>query len=227
MCKTFSSFYALRFFLGTLEACVTPGLILIVSMWYKSDERATRIGWFYAGNLSTSIVGGGVAYGVTFYNGSIAPWKLLYLILGTLAICNGIIVVLFLPDSPTTARFLSDEERIAALERVRLDQAGTHNKQIKRYQIVETFKDVRTWVMFIIIMCIGIPNGKPSFKSAICLETLADDLAQVATLHSATSSPRASVGPPVNPCSSTCLVPLSGVLRWSLLAGSLTASTTA
>ena len=159
VCENFSGFYALRFFLGMLEACVSPSLILIVSMWYKQNERASRIAWFYAGNLSTSIVGGAVAYGVTFYQGSIAQWKLLYLILGALAIFNGVLVIFFLPDSPNTARFLSEEEKIAALERVRLDQAGTHNKKIKRYQVVETFKDVRTWIMFIIILCIGIPNG--------------------------------------------------------------------
>lgn len=159
VCSNFAGFYALRFFLGMLEACVSPSLILIVSMWYKQNERASRIGWFYAGNLSTSVVGGAVAYGITFYEGAIAPWKLLYLVLGALAVINGIIVILFLPDSPMTAGFLTPEEKIAALERVRLDQAGTHNKHIKRYQIIETFKDVRTWIMFLIIMCIGVPNG--------------------------------------------------------------------
>lgn len=45
VCKNFSGFYALRFFLGTLEACVAPCLILIVSMWYKQNERASRIAW--------------------------------------------------------------------------------------------------------------------------------------------------------------------------------------
>lgn len=158
--KSNGGFYALRFFLGMLEACVSPTLILIVSMWYKQNERGSRIGWFYAGNLSTSVVGGGVAYGTTYYTGTIAPWKLLYLVLGALAIVCGIIVLVWLPDSPVTAKFLSEKERIAALERVRLDQAGTHNKKIKTYQIKETFlKDIRTWLMFLIIMCTGVPNG--------------------------------------------------------------------
>ena len=182
VCGSFPGFYVLRFFLGMLEACVSPTLILMVSMWYKQNERATRIGWFYAGNLSTSVIGGGIAYGVTFFEGAIAPWKLLYIILGALAVFNGIIVLLFLPDSPMQAHFLTAEEKIAALERVRLDQAGVHNKHIKRYQIIETFKDIRTWIMvrplprlrrssllstrsstnnlqFIIIMCTGVPNG--------------------------------------------------------------------
>jgi ACS family allantoate permease-like MFS transporter len=135
-------------------------------------------------------VGGGVAYGATFYQGSIAPWKLLYLILGVLAIVNGILVILFLPDSPGTARFLSPEERIAALERVRLDQAGTHNKKIKRYQIIETFKDIRTWIMFLIIMCIGIPNGGNSAFSNIITKSFGWTSRQSLLLD----MPRAAIG---------------------------------
>ncbi|KAF2094627.1 MFS general substrate transporter [Rhizodiscina lignyota] len=190
VCRNFSGFYALRFFLGMLEACVSPSLILIVSMWYKQNERATRIGWFYAGNLSTSVVGGAVAYGATFYQGAIQPWKLLYLILGALAITNGILVILFLPDSPNTATFLSKEEKIAALERIRLDQAGTHNSKIKRYQITETFKDIRTWIMFLIIMCIGIPNGGNSAFSNIITKSFGWTSRQSLLLD----MPRAAIG---------------------------------
>ncbi|KAK5120441.1 hypothetical protein LTR85_006380 [Meristemomyces frigidus] len=190
VCHNFAGFYALRFFLGMLEACVSPSLILIVSMWYKSNERATRIGWFYAGNLATSIVGGAVAYGVTFYQGAIAPWKLLYLVLGALAITCGIMVVIWLPDSPVTAHFLTEEEKIAALERVRLDQSGTHNKHIKRYQIVETFKDIRTWLMFVIIMCTGIPNGGNSAFSSIITKSFGWTTRQSLLLV----MPRAAIG---------------------------------
>ncbi|EJT97462.1 MFS general substrate transporter [Dacryopinax primogenitus] len=190
VCYNFSGFYALRFFLGVLEACVSPTLILIVTMWYKQNERATRIGWFYAGNLSTSVVGGGVAYGITFYEGAIDAWKLLYLVLGALAITCGIIVVAWLPDSPITARFLSEEERIAALERVRLDQGGTHNKHIKKYQIIETFRDIRTWIMFLIIMCIGIPNGGNSAFSNIITKSFGWTSRQSLLLD----MPRAAIG---------------------------------
>lgn len=190
VCEDFSGFYALRFVLGMLEACVSPSLILIVSMWYKQNERASRIGWFYAGNLSTSLVGGGVAYGVTFFQGAVEPWKLLYLILGALAVLNGVLLLLFLPDSPITARFLSEEERVAALERVRLDQAGTHNKHIKRYQIAETFRDTRTWIMFVIIMCIGVPNGGNSAFNNIITKTFGWTSRQTLLLD----MPRAAIG---------------------------------
>ncbi|KAL6303081.1 MFS general substrate transporter [Sparassis latifolia] len=158
----FSGFYACRFILGMLECCVAPILILIISMWYKKNEQASRISYFYLMNGLTSIFGGFIAYGLTFYEGGIPQWKLIYIILGALAIIVGICVLIWMPDSPVTARFLTEEERIAALERVRDDQAGTHNKHIKKYQIYESLKDVRTWFIFLIVMCIGLPNGAMS-----------------------------------------------------------------
>jgi MFS transporter, ACS family, allantoate permease len=40
---------------------------------------------------------------------------------------------------------LTEEEKIAVLERVRDDQGGTANKVFKREQVYEAFTDVRTW----------------------------------------------------------------------------------
>lgn len=45
--SSFRAFFALRFLLGMLESCVAPILILIISMFYKKDEQASRISWFY------------------------------------------------------------------------------------------------------------------------------------------------------------------------------------
>lgn len=44
-------------------------------------------------------------------------------------------MLIWLPDSPVHARFLTKEERIAALERVRNDQGGTENKRLKKEQV--------------------------------------------------------------------------------------------
>lgn len=52
-----------------------------------------------------------------------------------------------MPDSPVYAKRLSEEERIAVLERVRDDQGGTENKKLKLEQIKEAITDVRTWLI--------------------------------------------------------------------------------
>ena len=92
--------------------------------------------------------GGFVAYGISFYDGhAIAPYKIVYLLLGGLAILVGFAVLLWLPDSPVHARVLTQEERIAALERVRNDQGGTANRQWKKDQILEAIFDIRSWLI--------------------------------------------------------------------------------
>lgn len=52
-----------------------------------------------------------------------------------------------MPDSPVNAAFLTPEERVMAIERVRADQGGIENKTIKKYQIVEALLDIRTWLI--------------------------------------------------------------------------------
>lgn len=59
---------------------------------------------------------------------------------------------MWLPDSPVHAHFLTTEERIAALERVRDDQGGTENKKLKKEQIMEALRDVRTWLVLLTTM---------------------------------------------------------------------------
>ncbi|KAF7352856.1 MFS general substrate transporter [Mycena venus] len=157
---SFGAFFALRFLLGMCECCVAPILILIISMFYKKNEQATRISWFYVMNGLTQIFGGFVAYGISFYTGTrLAPYKIIYILLGGLAIVVGICVLIWLPDSPVHAKFLTKEERIAALERVRDDQGGTENHKIKKDQIFEALLDIRTWLIVLTTLLCSIPNG--------------------------------------------------------------------
>jgi Na+/melibiose symporter-like transporter len=90
---------------------------------------------------------------VSFSDGKrLPPFKIIYILLGGLAIIVGICVLIWLPDSPVHARILTREERIAALERVRDDQGGTENKTIKKDQIMEALLDIRTWLIVLTTM---------------------------------------------------------------------------
>ncbi|KAI0751331.1 MFS general substrate transporter [Daedaleopsis nitida] len=170
--SSFGAFFALRFLLGMCESCVAPILILIISMFYRKNEQATRVSWFYVMNGLTQIFGGFIAYGVSFDDGRLlAPYKIIYLLLGGLAIVVGVCVVLWLPDSPVHARLLTKEERIAALERVRDDQSGTENKKLKKEQVIEALTDIRTWLIALTTMLTSIPNGALSNFSNIIIKS--------------------------------------------------------
>ncbi|KAG1907317.1 MFS general substrate transporter [Suillus fuscotomentosus] len=162
---SFHAFFALRFILGMCESCVSPILISIISMFYRKNEQGTRIAYFYAMLGFTQVFGGFVAYGISFYNGgAMAPYKIVYYLLGGLAILVGIIVLVCLPDSPVNAWILTEEERIASLERVRDDQGGTENRKFKKEQVIETLLDVRTWL---IVPCNYAYGGLTNFSNII------------------------------------------------------------
>ena len=83
-----------------------------------------------------------------------------------MAILVGLSVLLWMPDSPVHARFLSREEQVMAVERVRDDQGGTENKRIKVKQVAEALTDVRTWLivlMTIMSMCLILGEGDRTY----------------------------------------------------------------
>ena len=49
----------------------------------------------------------------------------------------------FFPDSPANAWFLTPEERVIAVERIKVNQAGVENKHFKREQYVFSIPDER------------------------------------------------------------------------------------
>ncbi|OSC99141.1 MFS general substrate transporter [Trametes coccinea BRFM310] len=158
--SSFGPFFALRLLLGMLESCVAPILILIVSMFYKKNEQGSRMAWFYMMNGVAGIFGGFLAYGISFIpNHGFAPFKIIYLMLGALAIATGAAVLLWMPDSPASAHFLTTEERIAAIERIRDGQCGTENKRLKKEQVLEALLDIRTWLIVLATLLTNIPNG--------------------------------------------------------------------
>lgn len=170
--STFQAFFALRFLLGMCESCAAPLLILVISMFYKKNEQGSRVSWFFVTLGLAQIFGGLIAYGISFSNGSvIPPWKIVYILLGGLAVLVGISVLIWLPDSPVHARLLTREERIAALERVRNDQGGTANHRWKKDQIIEAVTDVRTWLIMLTTIMTTIPQGALNSFSNIIIKS--------------------------------------------------------
>lgn len=75
-----------------------------------------------------------------------------------------------------TATFLSDQEKIAAIEHVRVNQTGVENKTFKLYQVTELlFKDKETWPLFFITLLAMIDNGAVSNFSSIIIATFGFD----------------------------------------------------
>lgn len=72
----------------------------------------------------------------------------MFVIFGCATSVFGILMFLFLADSPINAKWLTDEERHLAVERLRGNQQGLGSKVFKWYQIRETFTDIRVSISY-------------------------------------------------------------------------------
>ena len=170
--KNFQGAVVIRIFLGIFESAVTPGFALFTSQWYTKAEQGTRTGIWFSFNGFAQIFGGLVAYGIargtSIHGSSIEPWKIVFLVTGLITICVGIIFLFAMPDNQLNARWLSKEDRVLAIERVRINQQGIGNRHFKSYQLKEALLDPLTWAFVFYALVADIPNGKTS-QSGPCV----------------------------------------------------------
>jgi ACS family allantoate permease-like MFS transporter len=163
--KNFAGAVAVRFFLGVFEAAVTPGFALFTSQWYTRKEQGTRVGIWFSFNGFAQIFGGLIAYGISIgvqrHGAAIDSWQIVFLTIGLITVAVGCIFLYFMPDNQLNAKFLTPEERLMAVERIRKNQQGVGNKHFKMYQLKEALKDPMTWAFVFFALVSDIPNGKP------------------------------------------------------------------
>ncbi|PYH49058.1 putative MFS transporter [Aspergillus saccharolyticus JOP 1030-1] len=168
--KNFAGLVILRVLLGCFESAVAPALILITSMWYRRDEQPKRIGLWYLGTGTATIVGALVAYGLLFYtDDEFYSWQIMFLIFGLVTIAVGVTVIVIFPDNPMTS-WLSHEEKIMAIERLRENRTGIENKQFKWNQFLEVFADPQAYLIAIIVAASNISNAAISSFSALIIK---------------------------------------------------------
>ncbi|KAL8287329.1 hypothetical protein RQP46_003781 [Phenoliferia psychrophenolica] len=148
--NNFAGLVAVRVFLGMAEGAVAPAFVILISFWYKKAEQPLRIACFVSANALAQIVGGLVLYGCgSIKHAAIAGFRISYLIAGGATIVLGIVFVLVVPASPSTAWFLTTEERAIAVRRVAREHASSQHSAFSRSQLFETLKDPKLYLIFL------------------------------------------------------------------------------
>ncbi|KAJ7085782.1 major facilitator superfamily domain-containing protein [Mycena belliarum] len=159
-CKSFGALFAVRFILGLCEGAITPGFMIITSMFYTREEQNKRVGYWFLMNGFAVIFLGFVAFGVLHtHTHNFMPWQWLMIITGLITLVTSVVFWFFFPDSPTTAWFLTVEERIQAVERIKVNQAGVENKHWKRSQFIATVTDPKIWLLALFAALSNITNS--------------------------------------------------------------------
>ncbi|KAG9198511.1 hypothetical protein G6514_009875 [Epicoccum nigrum] len=174
-CHSFAGMATNRFLLGLLEATVNPGFVLIMSMWYTSAEQPLRLGAYYCTNGIATMFGGLIGYAVGHIKTGLPRWMYVFLIFGSVSTVMGIVILLFLPDLPTTAKFLTEKQRGIAVDRVSGNRQGVKNKHFKVYQAWQTLYDPKTWILFVMATGAQIPNSALTTFSSMIIKSFGVD----------------------------------------------------
>ncbi|KUI72232.1 hypothetical protein VM1G_07866 [Cytospora mali] len=167
-CTSFAGIATNRFFLGLTEAAINPAFVLMMSIWYTSDEQPLRLEAYYCTNGIATMFGGLIGYAIGHITTGLARWMYVFLIFGAASAFWGIISLLVLPDLPSTAKFLNDREKAIAINRVSRNKQGVKNRHFRSYQAVQCAKDPKTWILFFMAVAAQVPNSAlTSFTSII------------------------------------------------------------
>lgn len=131
-------FYTARFLLGLAEAGFFPGVIVYLTHWFPSRDRARALSWFLIGTPiaqfaspllsypllkigSEDIVNNAVVHYPEVWG--LEGWQWVYIAWGIPAALLGVIVLFFLTDRPGQARWLTPDEREALEKELEAEKA--------------------------------------------------------------------------------------------------------
>ncbi|KAN0107890.1 putative MFS transporter [Hyaloscypha variabilis] len=167
-------FYLARFFLGVTEAGLFPGIVFYLSMWYKRNERQFRVALFFSAASLAGAFGGILAWGIAHmkgvggYNG----WRWIFILEGLLTVVVGVGAYFAIQPYPTTAKFLTDNERSLIYARLKADSDSTADEGFTWKNVAKTFTDIKVY-----LYCLGFHTmALPLYTLSLFLPTIIKDL---------------------------------------------------
>lgn len=141
------SFMALRFLLGIAEAGFFPGMVLYISYWFPQEYRGRLTALFMTAIPLSALIGaplsGFLLETASFW--SIASWKWMFIMEGIPAIILGVVVLVYLTDRPSEAKWLTPEEKDWLISKLSVEKTGGHLSSFK-----DAFKSLNVMLMGVI-----------------------------------------------------------------------------
>ena len=103
---------AFRFLLGFFEGGFFPSVIVYLSYWFRTEDRAKAIAGFALAMPLSMAVGNWVSswlIGVRWFG--LAGWRWVFIVEGVLPVLAGVMTFFLLPNRPADATWLTDEEQ--------------------------------------------------------------------------------------------------------------------
>jgi ACS family tartrate transporter-like MFS transporter len=168
--KTPLEFYAVRFLLGMAEAGFFPGVVFYLSQWFPSNVRARTVSRFYVALPLSSVFMGGLAGALLNLQGrmGLAGWQWLFLAEGFPAVLLSVVFLVYLPNTPAEAKWLSAEERNWLIEQLRADNSSIGEQHAEG--ALRAILNPRVWQLGLYLLCIYIGFYAFSFSAPLLIQ---------------------------------------------------------
>lgn len=146
------SFSALRFLLGVFEAGFFPGVILYLSYWFPQRERARAVALFMTATAVSNIIGNPLSGQIMARCDGVwghAGWQWVFVLEGLPAVALAFVVLAYLPDRPSRARWLTAEEA-AWLEA----EVAASEPAGRSHHLGAALRNPRVWYLSLLYMTI-------------------------------------------------------------------------
>ncbi|EXF77741.1 hypothetical protein CFIO01_03062 [Colletotrichum fioriniae PJ7] len=126
---TYKALIGFRVVMGVLESGFAPGVLLLLSSWYKKEEQSKRFAVYISAAILSGAFGGLLAGSITSgLDGAhgIAGWRWLFVVEGAATVGAALVAFFALPDFPanTSLKKFNEKERELAMRR--LQSAAEH-----------------------------------------------------------------------------------------------------
>jgi D-galactonate transporter len=142
--KTPAMFYALRFALGLAEAGLFPGVILYLTYWFPAERRGKITALFMTGIPMSGVIGGPLSgwilHALSGAHG-LAGWQWLFLIEAIPSLVMGFLVIAYLDDGITHAKWLSQSEKAMLARNIAAD-----NEHAQSHSLRDGFTQPIVWL---------------------------------------------------------------------------------
>ncbi|KAJ7867258.1 major facilitator superfamily domain-containing protein [Mycena leptocephala] len=149
---------------GFFECTISPGFVLVIGAWYRTEEHAARALFWQSANAGFGIIADLSTYRIGLHAqqhpGGLAPWRSISLFLGSTTILCAIACV-FLLGTPKEVHWLNQEDKNIAAARILKNKAGRDVTGIKWDwdQVTEAFMDPQFYFSVFNSFLASVPNG--------------------------------------------------------------------
>jgi MFS family permease len=158
-----TSFNIVRFLLGIAEAGFFPGVIFYITLWFPAAYRARIVGWFMFAIPISTVIGSPISGYILNMDGigGMHGWQWLFILEAVPSLILTFFVLMYLPDGPKDAKWLTDEER-TWLQRT-LDAERQNRESINKISWKQSLLNPRVIGLGFVYMGITVPLYGLSF----------------------------------------------------------------